>query len=71
MEELQIRLVIAANFYPEKTASLIAEKTGAAFLSLPVFVEGRDGIKTYSDLFDVIVGEITSALKDKSGAAKD
>ncbi|MEQ9619938.1 MAG: metal ABC transporter substrate-binding protein [Deltaproteobacteria bacterium] len=71
MEKLQVKLIIAANFYPEKTASLVAEKTGAAFLSLPVLVEGRDGINTYTELFDAIVGEVTSALKDKTGSVKD
>ena len=69
MEAEHVRVIIAANYYPEKTAELIAEKTGASFLSLPAAVEGRDGIKTYSELFDVIVGEVTSALREKSGAA--
>jgi zinc/manganese transport system substrate-binding protein len=71
MEVKHVRLIIAGNYYPEKTAKLIAEKTGAAFLSLPAEVEGRDGIKTYSELFDVIVSEITSVLKEKTGAAND
>jgi len=69
MEQTDVKLVIASNYYPQKTPSLIAEKTGAAFLSIPTQVEGQDGINTYIDLFDAIVGEITAALKDKTGAA--
>jgi zinc/manganese transport system substrate-binding protein len=69
MEQTDVKLVIASNYYPQKTPSLIAEKTGAAFLSIPTQVEGQDGINTYFDLFDAIVGEITAALKDKTGAA--
>lgn len=58
-----VKLVIASNYYPQKTGEIIAEKTGTVFLSIPTSVGGEDGIKTYTDLFDVIVGDITSALK--------
>lgn len=71
MKAKHIRMIIAANYYPEKTASLIAEKTGAVFLSLPAAVEGRDEINTYSELFDVIVDEITGALGDKPDSTKN
>jgi len=68
MERENVRLILAANYYPGKTASIIAQKTGAAFLSLPASVEGRDGINTYFELFDTIVGEITSVLKNTRGS---
>ncbi len=64
MERDNIRLIIAANYYPGKTASIIAQKAGATFIPLPTMVEGRDGIDTYIELFDAIVGEITSALNN-------
>ncbi len=67
MKSMDVKLVIASNYYPQKTPSIIAEQTGAAFLSIPTQVEGQDGIDTYFDLFDAIVGEITGALKDKTG----
>ncbi len=70
MEQTDVKLVIASNYYPQKTPSLIAEKTGAAFLSIPTQVEGQDGINTYIDLFDAIVGEITAALKDQNGSGE-
>ncbi len=62
MKEMNVKLVIAESYYPQKTPALIAEKTGASFLALPSQVGGREGINTYFDLFDVIVGEITSKL---------
>lgn len=68
MERDNVKLIIAANYYPQKTASVIAQKTGAKFLSLPVSVEGRDGINTYIELFDTLVEEITSALKHTTGS---
>lgn len=64
MKRDNVRLIIAANYYPRKTASIIARKTGAEFLSLPAMVGGRDGIDTYIELFDAIVGEITSTLNN-------
>jgi len=62
-----IKLIISANYYPQKTPQIIAQKTGATFLALPTMVEGQDGINSYIELFDVIVDEITSALKNKKG----
>ena len=70
MEAEDVKLVLASNYYPQKTPRIISEKTGAAFLSLPTSVGGEDGINTYFDLFDAIVGQITSALESKAGAAE-
>ncbi|HVY54179.1 MAG TPA: metal ABC transporter substrate-binding protein, partial [Thermodesulfobacteriota bacterium] len=67
MKTTDVKLVIASNYYPQKTGELIAEKTGTVFLSIPTSVGGQDGIKTYTDLFDAIVGDITSALKSEAG----
>ena len=71
MEAEDVKLVLASNYYPQKTPRIISEKTGAVFLSLPTSVGGEDGINTYFDLFDAIVGQITSALQSKAGAAEN
>ncbi len=68
MEALDVKLVIAANYYPQKTPQIIAQKTGATFVALPAMVEGRGGINTYFDFIDTLVGEITSALKNQTGS---
>lgn len=70
MEAEDVKLVLASNYYPQKTPRIISEKTGAVFLSIPTSVGGEEGINTYFDLFDAIVGEITSALEGRSGAAE-
>jgi len=67
IQRQNIKLIIAANYYPQKTPTIIAQQTGATFLLLPAMVEGRDGINTYIELFDTIVGEITSTLINKKG----
>jgi len=68
MQGQNVKLIISANYYPQKTPQIIAQKTGADFLILPAMVEGRDGINTYFELFDAIVTEITSTLENKKGS---
>ncbi len=63
MELMNVKLVIAESYYPQKTARIIAEKTGSEFLVLPSSVGATEEISTYIDLFDTIVSEITTALK--------
>lgn len=68
IEREDVPLIIAANYYPRKTPSIIAQKTGATFLSLPGSVEGEDGINTYIELFDALTGQITSALSNQTSS---
>jgi zinc/manganese transport system substrate-binding protein len=70
IQQMNVKLVIAESYYPQKTPALIAEKAGASFLTLPASVGGRDGINTYYDLFDVIVGDIKSKLANTKEAVK-
>jgi zinc/manganese transport system substrate-binding protein len=62
IQRMNVKLVIEESFYPQNAPALIAQKAGASLLVLPSEVGARDGINTYSDLFDSIVGEITSKL---------
>jgi len=71
IQQMNVKLVIAESYYPQKTPALIAEKAGASFLALPSSVGGREGINTYFDLFDVIVGETTSKLGNITTKASD
>ena len=66
MERENVSLIIAANYYPRKTAEVVAQKTGATFISLPAMVGGQEGVNTYFELFDALVGEITSSLKNRT-----
>ena len=58
-----VKLIIASNYYPEKTARLVAEKAGVNFLTLPAQVDGAKGVENYFDLFDLIVGNVIEKLK--------
>jgi zinc/manganese transport system substrate-binding protein len=68
IQKMNVRLVIAESFYPQKVPTLIAQKAGASFLTLPSEVGARDRINTYFDLFDAFVGEITSTLANRGGS---
>lgn len=62
IQNSNLKLILSESFYPQKTASLIAEKTGSKLLVLPTMVDETEGINTYSDLFENIVNEITTTL---------
>ncbi|NIP37571.1 MAG: zinc ABC transporter solute-binding protein [Candidatus Dadabacteria bacterium] len=64
MKEMNLNMVLSESFYPKKTASLVAEKTGSTLLVLPTMVGGSEGVNTYFELFDKLVGDITSAVKN-------
>ncbi len=65
MEIQDVQLVISANYYPRSTPEIVAQKTGATALILPAMVGGAEGVNDYFELFDALVGEITSDLKTK------
>lgn len=58
-----ISFVLAANYYPEKTAKVVASRIGVPFVRIPVMVGGTGEVNSYSDLFEVIVGRITESVE--------
>lgn len=65
MRAKEAGLVMYESFYDGTVPKLLGEKTEARVVALPNSVGGDERVKTYFDLFDVIVGEIT---KGKKGA---
>lgn len=59
----KIPLILVDNFYDPSLPNRIAEQTGAKVVLLPDQVAGEPAIKTYFDLMDHIIKEMTSALK--------
>ncbi|HWP93690.1 MAG TPA: metal ABC transporter substrate-binding protein [Thermodesulfobacteriota bacterium] len=68
IQGMNVKLVIAESYYPQKVPALIAQKAGASFLVLPAQVGGGDGINTYFDLLDAIVNDVTSKLENMKQA---
>jgi zinc/manganese transport system substrate-binding protein len=66
VQSQKIPLIMVDNFYDPSLPDRIAQQTGAAVVLLPDQVEGEPGIRTYFDLIDYVVHELTAAMK-KSG----
>lgn len=58
----KIPLILVDNFYDPALPNNIARETGAKVVILPNQVEGEPGIKTYFDLIDRLVKDITTTL---------
>ncbi len=67
----RIKLIIAANYFDEKTVKSLAEDTGAAYLMLPYYVGGSPEAKTWLDLMNFwvesIARELSQAQEKKNG----
>lgn len=61
MKEERVAMVIYADFWPPKTAEETAKRGGTEAVRLPASVGSRPEIKTYFDLFDTLVDELTGA----------
>jgi ABC-type Zn uptake system ZnuABC Zn-binding protein ZnuA len=61
----KISLIMVDNFYDPSLPNNIASQTGARVAILPNQVEGDPAIKTYFDLMDRLIRELTTALGGK------
>lgn len=59
----KIPLILVDNFYDPALPNNVARETGAAVVVLPDQVEGDPNVKTYFDLINHLITEITGALK--------
>jgi zinc/manganese transport system substrate-binding protein len=66
VRSLKIPLILVDNFYDPSLPDSIARKTGARVVLLPDQVEGEPGIKTYFDLMDHLIRQLTTSLKTNS-----
>ncbi len=57
-----VRLILIEPFYDRKGADLVASRTGAVVVQIANTVGGDDGIRTYPQLIDRIVGAVQNAL---------
>lgn len=59
-----VQLVLIETFRPRRTPAHVAEAIGAKLLIVPASVGGNEKVKDYFGLFDYLVEQIVSALKD-------
>ncbi len=70
MEERNIRLILAANYFDEQKIRTVAGRVGAIPVIVPLYVGGAPGIETYFDLVDAWVEGLLDAAA-RSGSLGD
>ncbi|HEX9759229.1 MAG TPA: metal ABC transporter substrate-binding protein [Nitrospiria bacterium] len=66
MKTENVKLIIMEPYFNRSIPNLLARETGATVVVLPPSVGGEKGVKTYKDLFDHLVGKITTSLSKGS-----
>lgn len=62
MKQEKVRLIIMEPYFSRSIPDLLSRETRAKVLVLPPSVGGAEGIKTYFDLFDYLIGQLTTAF---------
>ena len=62
MRKEQAKLLLVESYYNRGTAKLVAEKAGAAMLTLPTDVGATPEIKSWFDLVDAVIKEMAGAV---------
>ncbi|MFC1620045.1 metal ABC transporter substrate-binding protein [Candidatus Neomarinimicrobiota bacterium] len=63
----QVKVIMIEPYYNLRVAETIADRTGARILILPSSIGGVEGIGSYLELFDYLIGQLVEALSDQGG----
>lgn len=66
MKKQNVKIIISADYFDEKTVRQIAAETGAIALMLPYYVNGRSGLDSWIKLMDFWVESLVGAA-EKAG----
>lgn len=64
IQSLGIQAMLTANYFDEKAPRLIAQRTGAKAVRVPLSVGGTPQAKTYFDLFDIWISQLKSTYPE-------
>jgi ABC-type Zn uptake system ZnuABC Zn-binding protein ZnuA len=70
MKADKVAVVVREPQFPEKVPKLIAEKTGAKLIKLPIMPGGVPHTETYIQMMDYIIGTFVEAGKEKGFALR-
>ncbi len=62
VQEMNVPVLLAVNYYDQDQIRMVAERTGAVPVIIPMNVEGAPNTETFIDLVDLWVNEITEAF---------
>jgi zinc/manganese transport system substrate-binding protein len=63
MQDDNVRIILAANYFDEHKVKTIADRTGAEAVIVPLFVGGVPGTETYFQLVDYWIDGLVKAAK--------
>ncbi len=61
MRTQEVKVVLVESFYNRSVAETVAEKAGARVLAMPSDVGARPEVKTYFDLVDAVLAQLTGS----------
>ena len=64
IEEEDVGVLLAANYFERRKPELIAERTGIVPVVVPMSVGGEAGVETFFDLVDLWVGRLKTAYAE-------
>jgi ABC-type Zn uptake system ZnuABC Zn-binding protein ZnuA len=70
MKAEHVPIVVREPQFPEKVPKLIAERTGARLVKLPIMPGGVPGTSTYIEMIDYNVRTMVAAAREKGVASK-
>lgn len=65
MREKNIRIILAANYFDQRKVKIVANRTDAEAVIVPLYVGGAPGVEDYSGLVDYWVDKLVMAAKKK------
>jgi len=69
MRERGITVLLAANYYDRDQVQMVARRTGAQAVIIPLNVDAAPNTETFIDLMDVWVDALTAAFTDAAAAS--
>jgi ABC-type Zn uptake system ZnuABC Zn-binding protein ZnuA len=65
MKQEKPKLIIMEPWFSRSIPDLLSRETGTKVLVLPPTVGGAEGVKTYFDLFNYLISQLTTALSER------
>ncbi len=64
MREQNVELILAANYFDERKVHIVAERTGAEAVIVPLFAGGAPGTEDYFGLVDLWTSNLVEGVKE-------
>lgn len=70
MKQRHVRVLLSPGYFDHNQIRQVAERTGAKAVIVPSNVGGAEGVNTYFDLINTLVGSLTQAYTESSSTGR-